>query len=432
MNRILALGLSALSICLDYRFLSRTLGRKYSPWATVSLMLVLEVAYGQVNLYFGIAGTVLGNTAYAFAGMLLIHRWFFSGSNMKVAFFTLMIQEAPAMMTYILFPAILAFEGNLPLQLATLSGISYVTVLIKGILLEYAGRKLQSLRYDFPAGYAFYLLVTAFVSTAVCLVAELSLRVGDGSAYAYLFGGIFAALGMLVLVLAVIIIDRQLTARLNEQQALLQSAHYKIRQEEWRNTSRLFHDVKNHFLCLEALLREGKTDKALLYVHTLTHAVESLQQRVYTGNDFVDAILNDKRSAALSQDIAFSADMALPAECGISPPDLCCIFSNIFDNAINACKRVQGKRWIEARAYVRQGQLLIEVKNSCRDDGGSRLAGGAASFAKFIYGSGGSFGHGYGLGNVRSTLEKYGGTMELSMQGCFVFSAMLPLGSAVP
>lgn len=72
-----------------------------------------------------------------------------------------------------------------------------------------------------------------------------------------------------------------------------QAAHYKSQAKDWKQTARVRHDMKNHLLCLDGLLREGKTAQALCYMETLPHAVERLGEYVRTGNDFADVIMNE-------------------------------------------------------------------------------------------------------------------------------------------
>lgn len=407
--------LDLISLYFSYRFLNRALGAKYSR-AAMLLFLALGSLYGWINVIFQIAKTILTNVLYSFAGCLVLYRLLYHGSLMKIAFYTLLLQCGPELASCMLLPLFYAFDGNFLLQSRILTGVSCAVILLKGILLEYAGRKFPSLRNDLPAGYPFYLLMMVFVSASVFTMMDLALyAAGEALFAASLFGSAFAAAGTLVLILMVVSVNRQLSLRLAEERAVLQTGYYKSREADWQRTVRFRHDMKNHLLCLDGLLREGKPDRARAYMATLVHAVEQLREHIHTGNDFVDAIVNEKHAQALSVGAAFSADMALPAECRISPPDLCCIFSNALDNAIEACSRLEKDRWIEARAFVRQGQLVAVLRNSYR-----RSERRAIPFRR-------ESGHGYGLENVRRAVEKYGGVMELSAAECFTFSVMIPL-----
>ena len=66
------------------------------------------------------------------------------------------------------------------------------------------------------------------------------------------------------------------------------------------------------------------------------------------------------------------------------------------------------------REPLRGRQLVLRVRNSFRSDSGRH------PFTRRP-------GRGYDLGNVRRVVAQYGGTMEVSANVCFTFSAMLPL-----
>lgn len=406
---------SFLSVLFDCRFLGRTLGYRHSR-ATPALFVLSSFFYGWLNGTFNIATTLVSNCLYFFAGNFALCILLFHGGFLKKLFLVLFIQSLPGVLFYILLPLSYIQPDNLPLQDTILQTILFLQVVFQGFLLEFAGRKLQSLRNDLPAGYLFYSILTAFVYVSSQTMAELSLySSGDFIFLAALLGSLFAAGGMVVLILTIISVDRQISHRLAEQQAVLQAAHFKSREEDWRQMARFRHDINNHLLCLRGLLQEDKTPQALDYLDTLTHTMAQTD-RHSTGNDYVDAILNEKQAAALSQGITFTADMTVPPACGIAPMDLCCVFSNALDNALHACEQAENEKWIHARAFVRQAQLVIDIKNSLRED--AQAQGGPIPVRRERYG--------IGLENVLRTVEKYGGAMNLSVEDCFTFSAMIP------
>lgn len=409
-------SVSFLSVLFDCRFLSRTLGNRYR--ATPAAFIAASLLYGWINGTFGIATTLLSNCLYFFAGNFTLSILLFHGCILKKLFFILFVQSLPGVFFYILLPLSYIQPDNSHPQDAILLVIFCLQVVFQGLLLEFAGRKLQSLRNDLPAGYLFYSLLTAFVSITIQTLTELCLySSGDSIFWATLLGSLFAMGGMLILIFTVISVDRQLSQRLAEQQAALQAAHFKSREEDWRQMARFRHDINNHLLCLRGLLLENKTPQAMDYLDTLTRTMAQTECRS-TGNDYVDAILNEKQAAALSLGITFTGDMTVPPDCRIAPMDLCCIFSNVLDNAIHACQQAEPEKWIRIRAFVRQTQLVIEVKNSIRQD--CRIQGASVPLRREQYG--------IGLENVNRTITKYGGVMDLSVEDCFTFSAMIPTG----
>lgn len=120
----------------------------------------------------------------------------------------------------------------------------------------------------------------------------------------------------------------------------MQAESFKSRELERRKLSSFRHDIKNHLLCLNSLLENGKTEQATAYMLKLTDMVKQFDSPVQTGNDYADALLSVKYAEAADTGIKISIDMAIPKQGYVQPIDLCCILSNAFDNAIAACKRM--------------------------------------------------------------------------------------------
>ncbi len=84
----------------------------------------------------------------------------------------------------------------------------------------------------------------------------------------------------------------------------------------------------------------------------------------------------------------------------VSDYDMCIIIGNLLDNSINACKKQKEKEGVYIKLAIVQTDrhLVIDVKNSSTqsDVGGSK-----------------DMTHGYGIQNVKNTMDKYNGIMEI-------------------
>lgn len=405
---------------IAFRFLSRILVRKFSAPFTLAAMVLFDILIGIVNVSFQIANTVMQNTLYFCFLETCLYMALFHGSVIKKLFLAALGWCSFHSAYFILFP----LYRTRFLDSAGWTLLMYIAIFLQGILLESIGRRLQNLRFGLPSAYTAYLLfILLFVFFSTVIATEFSLYVTNGelTASALLFCSLFSIAGMLAIVLSVFSLDRQVALHLTEQRYALQTAHFKSKEADLAQAARLRHDLKNHLLCLENLLQEGKHSQALSYLETLTRLAASSGSRFETGNDFADSILDAKYGEAASLGISFSADMILPDKSNLDPVDLCCILSNALDNAIEACMRLQGPdsqdKWIEARSFIRQSHLILEIRNSCP----------AAPSRRFLYSPKGP-GHGLGLESIRIALGRYNGAMELSASdGRFTFSAMLPL-----
>lgn len=123
------------------------------------------------------------------------------------------------------------------------------------------------------------------------------------------------------------------------------------------------HDIKNHLSVLDGLLRAGQLNEARSYLEKLEAAAGALSPPVQTGSPAVDVLLGEKLELARAAGIR--TEIALPRDCGAEDFDLCVIFANALDNAIQACREVQGERTIQVQGR-RQGDFyLLAFENTC-------------------------------------------------------------------
>ena len=192
------------------------------------------------------------------------------------------------------------------------------------------------------------------------------------------------------------------------------------------------HDMKNTVLVIQRLSArtEGKENEELKsYLSELNRAFESLEFRFKTGNEVVDTILNMKYHEAVREvpDLRMEADRLLfPPVSAIRSYDIGVILGNALYNAAEALKKMK-EREPEADAFIRlyswqKGNLLIlKVENSFD---GRPLRKGAGEFP--VTDKADRHSHGIGLSNIKSTVEKYQGAMDFSIEGrVFILSVMM-------
>lgn len=416
--------LPAVVLFLQYRFLCRMLGNKYPKLVTFLALQLFGLVYGQINLHFQIAGTISGNTLYFCIGDFFIVSLLFRRSVLERLCAVALIECCSMVVSYIWFPLDYAYISAVDgfSKAGTIANLSFslISLISTGLVLEYAGRKFEKLRNGLPTAYAVhFLLVSVLTFIASVCITELSMFVYEKATIpTAMVCSACALAGTAAIAFSISSIDRQITMELTQQRYALESAHFLQREEDWMRLERLRHDIKNHLLCLEGLLRDGKTEEAASYLQTLAQAAIP-ENRISTGNAFADVIINEKCAVAEKNGIRFSAEFSVPGQCRIDPVDFCCVLGNVLDNAIEACGHIDPSlpKWIEAKSFVRQAQLVLEVKNSVAAQTPSPENRPLSTRS----------GRGIGLGTVRRIVEQYGGAMDCSLSHCFVFRAMFPL-----
>ncbi len=206
------------------------------------------------------------------------------------------------------------------------------------------------------------------------------------------------ALGLGAL-LCTLYIYRQLCRSFQAQaalQSLTQAAKaQKIYVEEARaryeQTRAFRHDIKNHLSVLDGLLSSQKIEESRTYLKRLETVSSSLSFPCQTGNSVVDILLEEKLGLAKAGGITAEASLILPGTLNIDDFDLCVIFANALDNAVSACRKIDGERLIRVTGEKQGDFYMLEFVNTC-------LPGPLPPA-------------GTGLANIKSVAEKYHGAM---------------------
>ena len=111
----------------------------------------------------------------------------------------------------------------------------------------------------------------------------------------------------------------------------------------------------------------------------IAQATQSLSPREVhlCDNPAVDALLASKASQCAELEVPFATNVVVPAQTSIPDSELCAVFSNLIDNAMNASKELAKEQacaeknaqepFIEVDALIAAGYLSVRVRNACLD-----------------------------------------------------------------
>ena len=181
------------------------------------------------------------------------------------------------------------------------------------------------------------------------------------------------------------------------------------------------HDLRHHIAALSGLCAQGELDKALEYLNAMSGALPEKLPEQYCKVGAVNALLGYFAALCREDGIRFQCGVNIPGELAVEPLNLCVIFGNALQNAVEASREIEDgqARFISVKAVPAQGRLAVEIANrSARApvaDGG----GGYQSAKE-------EPGHGLGLASIRATVERYRGWCEASYEnGIFTLLVLL-------
>jgi len=134
------------------------------------------------------------------------------------------------------------------------------------------------------------------------------------------------------------------------------------------NTRRTRHDLRHHDTFLLSLMEDGKYDEAKSYVSEHLHRVEALHTTVYCKNKSINAILRAIYESAISSDVYTTIDAAVPEDFTADRLDMCGLFFNLAENAVNENKKLSPeKRYLTINVSCKENRLALSVINPCAD-----------------------------------------------------------------
>ncbi len=199
-------------------------------------------------------------------------------------------------------------------------------------------------------------------------------------------------------------------ANLFEDQIKVQAKHYEEISKNNFELRRFRHDYKNLLIGLGAFMKEGDTQAVQqLLEKQMEEMNEGAADVLFdTGNGIVDAILSEKQKKAETTNSIINFEGAILTE-KIAPPDLCVIFGNTLDNAIEACEKVHTAAPNTISVYCKSTGDFIFVKISNPVDQAPEIQNNSVSTSKSDTAN-----HGFGLYSLKKAIQKYNGIMSIA------------------
>ena len=150
-----------------------------------------------------------------------------------------------------------------------------------------------------------------------------------------------------------------------QEQLQVQSALRQRSRHERDQASALRDQLRERLEQARADLRADQAGKAGESLEDVISLIGTRPQR-FCQHPAVDALLEQKARAAKDLGASFCAELDIPADIQLPGVELCAVFSNLLDNALNACaKSPDGGRRVEATARLWGMYLVVDVENSC-------------------------------------------------------------------
>ncbi|SHO52340.1 Sensor histidine kinase YesM [Anaerocolumna xylanovorans DSM 12503] len=174
-------------------------------------------------------------------------------------------------------------------------------------------------------------------------------------------------------------------------------------EEKYLTSRRIYHDIRRHLSVVEELLKQN-AEISTNYIDSLYNQIEMLKQKFWCSNQILNIIISDRLAIAEAQKISFDLDMEDINLDFMDNLDITILFSNIIDNAIEACFSVDNN-YIKLKTRTKENYILISIENTHNyiiNKSDNNFLSTKESHM------------GIGLSNVKDIIASYGGDLDIT------------------
>ena len=198
--------------------------------------------------------------------------------------------------------------------------------------------------------------------------------------------------------------------------------YYLNIKESQEKVRRIYHDINNHMTNIKII--QNKNEQVDIYLDSIHKEISDFKNVFNTGNVILDIILSEKSRLCKSKNIYFLCNIYFSKCDFIDMIDVSSVFSNLLDNAIEACEKIEDdadEKYISIKGTIVKSYYIIKCENS-------KINKVIIKNNKIISGKKDKYFHGIGIESIKSSLKKYDGELEIeNEENKFISTIYIPL-----
>ena len=254
----------------------------------------------------------------------------------------------------------------------------------------------------------FFIFIALLTWAATTIMMRAAMKSGIISNYMFLLALVILGINAVIYYFFIKInsdyqakIKSEIQKQQYEQQIISQSKHIDEILIMQKQIKKFRHDSSHHFTALKGFFLNSQNHDGLSYIEKINDDLEQ-SEIIDTGNTAFDAIISAKKVLAESKNIDFALKIQIPEKLQVDAVDLCVIFGNALDNAIEACEKLETQKIINVSAIYDDNQLICKITNTA-----------LPSTSDLQTTKSDKENHGFGLDNIKQALSKYNHVVKI-------------------
>lgn len=201
----------------------------------------------------------------------------------------------------------------------------------------------------------------------------------------------------------------------------MQYKNYQLSKENIDMVNRKYHDLKHQINLLKTQAYVGKSTS---YLEKMEREIRVYETQNKTGNQILDAVLTNKAMICQNKEIELKFIVDGGALSFMEDMDVSALFGNMLDNAIESAEKQREKQKRLIWLYVTKEKQFVRIRTENYCDEKVRFKNGMPVTTKKDRRL-----HGYGMKSIKSTVEKYHGSVVAAQENnWFELKILLPAG----
>ena len=201
----------------------------------------------------------------------------------------------------------------------------------------------------------------------------------------------------------------------------MQYKNYQLSKENIDMVNQKYHDLKHQINLLKTQAYVGKSTS---YLEKMEREIRVYETQNKTGNQILDAVLTNKAMICQNKEIELKFIVDGGALSFMEDMDVSALFGNMLDNAIESAEKQREKQKRLIWLYVTKEKQFVRIRTENYCDEKIRFKNGMPVTTKKDRRL-----HGYGMKSIKSTVEKYHGSVVAAQENnWFELKILLPAG----
>lgn len=193
--------------------------------------------------------------------------------------------------------------------------------------------------------------------------------------------------------------------QLEQQRKKISTEYYELLLERQEDHRILAHDINRHLQAIQLMAAQAQRPEIEQYAASVSSEFGLCKVITYSGNKFVDVIVNRYARDCKAKGVEFEVDVRGVSLDFMSDMDITALLDNLLENALEAAARAKEKNIFLSFHEQNKSYVVIKIQNDC-------ARAPCVEHGKIVSLKKDEHAHGIGLKSIRRIAAKYNGAVK--------------------